>query len=68
MLSSIGLDASHLLGQTFDLGSLATSTTRDNDFDKLCTFSHDLVDKWPDNGMYTLLPILRRPLLEWSQN
>lgn len=45
MLSFKGMDSSHLLGHTFDLGSLDTSTTRDNDFDKLRTFSHDLVDK-----------------------
>ena len=35
MLSFEDLDPSHLLGQTFDLGVLVTSTIRGNDFDKL---------------------------------
>jgi hypothetical protein len=51
MLSSVGLDASKLLGQTTDLESFVTWTIEGIDTDKSHTFLHDLVDRCAENGI-----------------
>jgi hypothetical protein len=55
MLSSVGLDASKLLGQASSLESFVTSSIGGSDLDNFDTMSQYLVDKCAANETHSLL-------------